>query len=251
MSALLLLYTRAVLRNPWALAPALLLPLLSLAFVGRGEAVAVVSLFATLSLLLPPLVLALAVPLLAAREDWAFWGGMPRPAAYLYLAGVLGVGLGLALPVVAGLALAAGVLGLGFKTALLLGLSGLGLLGIWIAWGGWVASSLEATRALGLGLLLWGVLVLAYDPLVVGLAVALRDYPQGGWLLGAVLLNPLELFRVGLLHALEAPVLVGPTGYLLAQILGYSGGWLPLGVGLVAMLLGLLGAGWRFARRDR
>jgi len=245
------LYSKAVLRNPWALAPALLLPLLAVAFAGRGEAVAVVSLFASLSLLLPPLVLALSAPLLAAREDWAFWAGMPRSPAGLYLGGVLGVGLGLSLPLLAGLALAAGTLGLGLKAAGLLAFSGLGLLWLWVGLSGWVAAGLEPSRALGLGLLLWGLLVLAYDPLVVGLAVALRDYPLEGLVLPAVLLNPLELFRVGLLYALEAPVLVGPTGYLLKEVLGYTGGLLAVGVGVLAVGMGLVGAGWRFARRDR
>ncbi|RIH77510.1 hypothetical protein Mhypo_02009 [Meiothermus hypogaeus] len=86
---------------------------------------------------------------------------------------------------------------------------------------------------------------------MVGLAVALRDYPLEGFLLSAVLLNPLEMFRVGLLYALEAPVLVGPTGYLLKEFLGYSGGFLPMGAGLLAIGLGFFGAGWRFAQRDR
>ncbi|RDI95196.1 hypothetical protein DV704_07745 [Meiothermus sp. QL-1] len=249
--ALLPLYAKALLRNPWALAPAGLLPILALAFQGRGEAVAVVSLFASLSLLLPPLVLALGLPLLGAREDWAFWAGMPQHPARLYLWGVLGVGLGLSLPTLGGLALSAGLLGLSAWGALLLVLSGLGLLWLWVALSGWVGAGLEPPRALGIGLLLWGLLVLAYDPLVVGLAVALQAYPLEGFLLAAVLLNPVELLRVGLLYALEAPVLVGPTGYLLREFLGYSGGLLPVGVGLLAIALGFWGAAWRFGRRDR
>lgn len=249
--ALLSLYAKALLRNPWAFAPLGLLPLLALAFQGRGEAVAVVSLFAMLSLLLPPLVLALAIPLLTPREDWAFWAGMPQSPARLYLSGVLGVGLGFSLPILGGLALAAGLLGVGGMAAMLLLLSGLGLLWFWVALAGWVGAGLEPARALGVGLLVWGVLVLAYDPLVVWIAVALRDYPLEGFLLPAVILNPLELFRVGLLYALNAPVLVGPTGYLLKEFMGYTGGMLPLGVGVLAVGVGFLGAGWRFASRDR
>ncbi len=249
--ALLPLYAKALLRNPWAFAPLGLLPLLALAFQGRGEAVAVVSLFASLTLWLPPLVLALTVPLLTPREDWAFWAGMPQSPAFLYLSGVLGVGIGFSLPLLGGLALAAGLLGVGGQAAVLLILSGLGLLWCWVALAGWVGAGLEPTRALGAGLLVWGVLVLAYDPVVIGLAVALRDYPLERFLLPTVLLNPLELFRMGLLYALNAPVLVGPTGYLLKAFLGYTGGILPLGVGILAVGIGFLGAGWRFARRDR
>lgn len=249
--ALLPLYAKALLRNPWAFAPLGLLPLLALAFRGRGEAVAVLSLYASLSLLLPPLVLALALPLLTMREEWAFWAGLPQSPARLYLSGVLGVGLGLSLPLLGGLALAAGLLGMKGQAAWLLLLSGLGLLWFWVALAGWVGAGLEAARALGVGLLLWGLLVLAYDPLVVGLAVALRDYPLERFLLFAVLLNPLELYRVGLLYALNAPVLVGPTAYLLREFLGYSGGLLPVGVGVLAIGAGFLGAAWRFSRRDR
>jgi len=249
--ALFPLYAKALLRNPWIFAPVVLLPLMALAFNGRGEAVAVVSLFASLSLLLPPFVLALAIPLLTAREDWAFWAGMPKSPWQLYLCGVLGIGLGFSLPVLTGLALAAGLSGFSLKAAGLLILSGLGLLWLWVALAGWVGASLEPARALGVGLLIWGALVLVYDPLVVGVAVVLWEYPLEGVLLPAVLVNPLELFRVGLLYALEAPVLVGPTGYLLKEFLGYTGGLLPVGVGILAVGIGLLGAAWRFASRDR
>jgi hypothetical protein len=251
MAALFMLYARALLRNPWAFVPVVLLPLLALGFAGRGEAVAVVSLYATLALLLPPFVLALTTPLLAAREDWAFWAGMPRPPALLYLAGVFGLGLGLLLPLLGGLALAAALLGLSGLSAGLLLLSGLGLLWFWVAVAGWAGAGLEPSRALGLGLAVWALLVLAYSPLLVALAVALRDYPLEGLLLTAVLLNPVELFRVGLLEALAAPVLVGPTGFLLKERLGYAGGLLPVGVGIAAVVLGLSGAAWRFSRRDR
>jgi len=141
--------------------------------------------------------------------------------------------------------------GFSLKAAGLLILSGLGLLWLWVALAGWVGASLEPARALGVGLLIWGALVLVYDPLVVGVAVVLWEYPLEGVLLPAVLVNPLELFRVGLLYALEAPVLVGPTGYLLKEFLGYTGGLLPVGVGILAVGIGLLGAAWRFASRDR
>ncbi len=85
MNALLPLYTRALLRNPWAFAPVGLLPLLALAFAGRGEAVAVVSLFASLALLLPPLVLALTLPLRTPRDDGALWAGMPQSLSLIHI----------------------------------------------------------------------------------------------------------------------------------------------------------------------
>ncbi|WP_299428335.1 hypothetical protein [uncultured Meiothermus sp.] len=251
MKSLSLLYGKALLRNPWTSLPLLLLPLLALAFVGRGEAVAVVSLYSSLALLLPPLVLGLAVPLLSAREEWVFWAAMPRPASWLYLSGVVGIGLGLSLPVFGGVAFAGAVLGLSGSSLILVLAAGLGLLWLWVGLAGWVSAGLEASRALGLGLGLWGLLVLLYDPLVVALAVALREYPLEPLLLGALLLNPIELVRVAILEALEAPVLVGPAGFLLQDLLNQAGLALPAGASLMAILLALGGAAWRFGRRDR
>src|SRR5690606_38351548 len=96
--------------------------------------------------------------------------------------------------------------------------------------------TLEPTRAMALSLAAWTVLVLAYSPLVVGLAVALAEYPLTGLLLTALLLNPLELLRVGLLQALEVPVLVGPIGKLVTDHVP-SGGIL---IGLASVATGVL-----------
>jgi hypothetical protein len=236
-------YVRAVLRNPWAYMP-LLLPLLALAFRGREEGVALLGFYGALALLLPPLVLALSTPLLAEREEWGFLAGLGRPFR-LYLEALLGVGLGLSLPLLAGLFLAAGVLGL------LLPLFGLALAWVFLVLAGLVSAlTLNPGRATAFGLLLWGVLTLGYDPLLLGLYGAFAQYPVEGLFLVLVLLNPVDLLRVALLHLLDAPVVVGVTAYLLRALLG---AYLPLLV-LALLLQGLLGvllAAWVFARRER
>jgi len=110
---------------------------------------------------------------------------------------------------------------------------------------------LEERRALGLGFALFGLLNVLYGPLVVALAVRLKDYPLEGFLTLALLLNPQEVHRVGLLAGLKAPVLTGPVGYLVAERLGEVGPLLGFAhLFLLGLALALLGA-LVFARRDR
>ena len=246
------LFLKEVARNPWTAGLLLLPPLLALGFQGRGEGVGLVGLYSGLSLLLPPLVLALAVPLLASREEWAFLLGFPVRPLRAFLEGVLGLFLGLTPPLLLGLLLGAGVLGLSLWASLWLLLSGGGLLLFWLGVSALLAALLlEERRALALGFGLFGLLNVLYGPLVVALAVRLRDYPLEGLLTLALLLNPQEVHRVGLLSGLKAPVLTGPVGYLVAERLGAVGPLLGLGyLGLSGVLLTLLAA-LVFARRDR
>jgi len=300
------LFLKEVARNPWTAGLFLLPPLLALGFQGRGEGVGLVGLYSGLSLLLPPLVLALAVPLLASREEWAFLLGFPvRPfSAFLqgvlgvllglapplllglllgagllgfsweallasreewafllgfpvrpflaFLQGVLGVLLGLAPPLLLGLLLGAGLLGFSWEAGLWLLLSGMGLLLFWLGLAALLSALLlEERRALALGFGLFGLLNVLYGPLAVALAVRLRDYPLEGLLTLALLLNPQEVHRVGLLLGLKAPVLTGPVGYLVAERLGTVGPLLGLGYLVLFGLLLTLLAATLFARRDR
>lgn len=246
------LFLKEIARNPWAFGLFLLPFLLALGFLGRGEGIGLVGLYSGLLLLLPPLVLALAVPLLASREEWAFLLGLPVGAFRGFGQGVLGIFLGLGLPLVPGLLLGAGFLGLSGQATLWLLLSGLGLLAFWVGLAALLSAlTLEEKRALGLGFGLFGLLNVLYGPLVVALAVRLRDYPLEGLLTLTLLLNPQEIQRVGLLASLKAPVLTGPIGYLVAERLGEVGPWLGfLYLALSGLALALLGA-LVFARRDR
>ncbi len=252
MRAFLVLYLKEILRNPWAWFLGLGLTALALAFRGRPEGVAVLSVYGLLLLFVPPAVLALAAPLLAGREEWAFWAAMPRPAGRLYLAAAFGVGLGFLFPFLLGGGLAASLLGLSLSNALWLIVALVLVVAFWV---GVAALSgalvLEPGRALGLGLFFWGLLVLAYDPAVVALSIVFRDYPLEGFMLAVIFANPLEILRTSLLKALNAPVLVGPVGYLLDKLLGQVG-YAPLLLSFGVAFLVLYGlAGLVFARRDR
>jgi len=252
MTAYLFLYVKEVLRNPWAWFLGLGLALLALAFRGQPEGVAVLSVYGLLLLFVPPAVLALSAPLLAGREEWAFWTAMPRPAGRLYLAAAGGVGLGFLFPFMLGGGVAASLLGLSVKNALWLSFALVLVVAFWVGVAAFAgALTLEPGRALGVGLLFWGILVLAYDPAVVALSVIFRDYPLEGFMLGVLFANPLEILRVSLLKALNTPVLVGPVGYLLDKLLGQVG-YLPLAASFGLAFLIFYGlAAWIFARRDR
>ncbi|GAB5602787.1 hypothetical protein FJNA_13120 [Thermus sp. FJN-A] len=246
------LFLKETWRNPWTLGLVVLPPLLALGFLGRGEGVGLVGLYAGLLLLLPPLALALGVPLLASREEWAFWLGLPLSPFRGFLQGALGLFAGLFVPLALGLLLGAGVLGLSGKALFWLLLSGVGVLGFWVGLSALLSALLlEERRALGLGFALFGLLNVLYGPLVVALAVRLKNYPLEGLLSLALLLNPQEVHRVALLAGLDAPVLTGPVGYLVAERLGAVGPLLGFAhLSLSGLLLALLGA-LVFARRDR
>lgn len=246
------LHAREVLRNPWTWLAGVALAGIALAFRARGSAVGLVSLVAVLQLYLPPLAIVVAAPLLTRRETWAFWAAMPPPPAAMFRGAVAGIAAGLLLPVLAGAGLAALALGLGARELLLLALALVAIEAVWTAATA-VASAvtLDAPRAMAMGLAAWALGALAYGPLVVAIAVALRDYPLTPLLVASLLTNPLELIRVGLLQALAVPVLVGPVGKLVADTLAGSA----LAWGLAAVAAWSTGfvalAGALFARRDR
>ncbi|HNQ98550.1 MAG: hypothetical protein IT345_12330 [Trueperaceae bacterium] len=245
-------HLREVLRNPWTLFAGLALVGISLAFSGRGSAVGLVSLVAVLQLYLPPLTVVVAAPLLTRRETWAFWAALPRPAGAAYRGATVGIAVGLLLPLLAGTGAAAAILGLGALELLLLIATVAALVVLWTCTVSFLSAlTLDPTRAMALGLAAWALLVLAYGPTVVGLAVAFADYPLGPFMLLAIALNPTELLRVGLLQALGVPVLVGPVGKLVVDTVPNGG--FGLGVAAVLMLSALLLwlSGLWFARRDR
>lgn len=245
-------HLREVLRNPWTLLAGAAVLAVGLAFRSRGSAVGLVSLVAVLQLYLPPLTVVVAAPLLTRRETWAFWAALPRPPAAAYRGATFGIAVGLLIPLTAGAALAGLVLNL---SALELGLLVLTVAAIISFWSAMVALSsaltLDATRAMALTLAAWAVLVLAYSPLVVAIAAAFADYPLTPFLLVALLLNPLEVLRVGLLQALDVPVLVGPVGKLITDIVPSGGLYLGLAAVLVGTVAMLVISGSHFARRDR
>lgn len=246
------LHVRDVLRNPWVWPAGLAVFLLGFAFSGQQGAVGLVSLAATLQLYVPPLLLIIAIPLLTRREVWAFWAARSSAPGRVFVAASLGIGFAVFLPLLIGTTLAAFPLALSLRGMGLLVLALALLVMLWTTLAALLATiTMDATRALALGLALWALGTLAYGPAVVALAVNLPDRPLFGLLSVALLTNPAEGIRVGLLEALNVPVLVGPIALLLRDTLpGPSLAWGAVSSLAWSALAGTLAAA-TFTRRDR
>ena len=172
--------------------------------------------------------LLLFVPLIGLSVGAATLAGERERGTLLYLLAqpvsraevFFGKALGAALAVLAALALGFGLAGIGLGTAgssdataflalagyaLLLALAMLGL--------GFVISSLtrKAATAAGAALLLWLGLVFLADLGVMGTALAIR--PNPATMLGLLLVNPLQVFKLGAIYSLRATLdALGPAG---------------------------------------
>lgn len=169
-----------------------------------------------------------------------------------------GKALGAALAVIGGVALGFGIAGIGLATeggdpgvflllfgwAVLLALVSLGI--------GLVISVLttKAATATGAALIVWLALVFIGDLGIIGATLAFRPPPMG--VLTFVLVNPLQIFKLGAIYSLRATLdTLGAAG----QFAMYQfGEWLP--AVLAALLVGWLAASLGiaflcFAKRSR
>ncbi len=130
----------------------------------------------------------------------------------------------------------------GLVLALVCVMTGLGL----------VASVVSATRvqALGLGLLIWFVAVFVFDLLLIGMVSATSL--GGGGLMLALLLNPVEIFRVLAIIHLEPDLqILGPFGSYLMERAGTGGATAILSVALGAWIVVPVSlAAWLFELRE-
>jgi len=135
-----------------------------------------------------------------------------------------------------------------------LALTGLSLL---LGWLNLAAALLIGTiwtdrlKAMSAALLLWLLMVVAYDLLVLGATAVLRGLPLEAVLFPAMLLNPVDLVRVLTTLAVGSGALFGPTSAVLMRMFGSAGG---VAVGLGTILLEtavpLALARYLFRRRD-
>ena len=109
----------------------------------------------------------------------------------------------------------------------------------------------ERLRAMSAALLLWLLMVVAYDLAVLGVTSILHGVPLQSLLFPALLLNPVDLCRVLTTLALGSGAMFGPTSAVLAHMFGTKGG-IALGVAMLAIetMIPLLVAGYIFRRRD-
>lgn len=109
----------------------------------------------------------------------------------------------------------------------------------------------DRVKALSAALILWLLLVVAYDLAVLGATAILQGVPLQAVLFPALLLNPVDLARVLVTMAVGSGALFGPTSAVLVKLLGGPGG---VGLGLVVLAIEttapLVIAARVFGRRD-
>ena len=109
----------------------------------------------------------------------------------------------------------------------------------------------DRLKAVSAALLLWLLMVVAYDLVVLGATVLFSGVPLQAILLPALLLNPVDLARVLTTLAIGSGALFGPTSAVVMKTFGSA---LGVGLGLVVLALEsalpLLLAVRLFRRRD-
>ncbi len=109
----------------------------------------------------------------------------------------------------------------------------------------------DRLKAISAALLLWLLMVVAYDLVVLGATALLRGLPLQAVLFPALLLNPVDLARVLTTLAVGSGALFGPTSAVLVKLFGTALG-VSLGLGVLALetAVPLLLAARVFRRRD-
>ena len=109
----------------------------------------------------------------------------------------------------------------------------------------------DRLRATSAALLLWLLMVVAYDLVVLGATALLRGIPLQSVLFPALLLNPVDLARVLTTLAVGSGALFGPTSAVLVGFFGTTWG-IALGVAVILFETAapLLAAARVFRRRD-
>lgn len=223
---------------------------------GGGPARALPSL-ASLVLLVVPLVTLVVgtVGFYDGRDFTELLLSHPVPRGRLFAALYLGLVLPLAGAFLlgAGLPLAAASLqGAPLAPAALTLLGGVMLTAVFGALALLVATSVgEAARGLAVALLLWLGLTILYDGVVLVAAQSFSAHPLERPLLAAMILNPVDLARVLVLLALDAPALLGYTGAVFQDFFGSARGALVAAGSLAAWTaVPALVAARRFRRMD-
>jgi Cu-processing system permease protein len=109
----------------------------------------------------------------------------------------------------------------------------------------------DRLKAMSAALLLWLLMVVAYDLVVLGATAMLRGVPLQRVLFPALLLNPVDLARVLTTLAVGSGALFGPTSAVLMKLFGSAGGTtLGLAVLAIECVAPMLIAVRVFRRRD-
>ena len=109
----------------------------------------------------------------------------------------------------------------------------------------------DRLRAMSAALLLWLLMVVAYDLVILGTTAVLHGVPLQAVLFPALLVNPVDLCRVLVTLALGSGALFGPTSAVLVRMFGTAAG-VGLGVTVLAIetVVPLVIGAALFRRRD-
>jgi Cu-processing system permease protein len=109
----------------------------------------------------------------------------------------------------------------------------------------------DRLKAMSAALLMWLLMVVAYDLVVLGATVLLRGVPLQTVLIPALLLNPVDLVRVLTTLAVGSGALFGPTSAVLMKTFG-TGPGITLGAAVLVFetVVPLVLAAHLFRRRD-
>jgi ABC-type transport system involved in multi-copper enzyme maturation permease subunit len=109
----------------------------------------------------------------------------------------------------------------------------------------------DRLKAMSAALLLWLLMVVAYDLVVLGATTMLQGLPLQTVLFPALLLNPVDLARVLTTLAVGSGALFGPTSAVLMRSFGSAGG---IALGLIVLaaesVIPMVVAVQVFRRRD-
>ena len=109
----------------------------------------------------------------------------------------------------------------------------------------------DRLRAMSAALLLWLLMVIAYDLVVLGATALFSGVPLQSVLFPALVVNPVDLVRVLVTLAVGSGALFGPTSAVLMRMFGTAAGIaLGLAVLLIEGVLPLIVAARVFRRRD-
>lgn len=109
----------------------------------------------------------------------------------------------------------------------------------------------DRIKGIGIALLTWMLLAIVFDGAVLLATHALSAYPLEQPILGAMMLNPIDLGRVILLMVFDASALMGYTGAVFVRFFGSPMGILAAAAALSLWIVGPLVVGLRsFGARD-
>lgn len=108
----------------------------------------------------------------------------------------------------------------------------------------------DRVRGLVAAIGVWLLLAVLYDAAVLMAAVQFADYPLERAMLGAMVVNPIDLARLLVLQQFDVAALLGYTGAVFQRFFGGAGGFVAAGAALLWVALPAFAGARLFSRKD-